>query len=319
MPDHAVFGGCLRSDIPFPELRSAAGTDPDWILRLSTESASTSLGEYLGQDWVDAGVEVRAFKHDGGFRLAYDDTGVFDVSSSGHEISWAQPPDCSLDAARLDILGRVLATALHASGTLCLHGSGVSISRRGIGFLAPKFSGKSTLAFALTAAGATLLTDDTLPVDPGPPAMAWPGVHSVRLFDDSAGRLSAAAPSLGDPLAQKHTLSDLHVDRLRYDRVPLDTIYLLTPVAADGREEPVRRIPLAGVESAVAILKHAKIGTLLGRSEAPLLFNRALAVARNVPVYTLEVVRDFDRLGTVVSQVMEWHGTLASAAADASQ
>jgi hypothetical protein len=41
----------------------------------------------------------------------------------------------------------------------------VRVGDRALGFLAPKFHGKSTLAYALVAAGAGSITDDTLPVE----------------------------------------------------------------------------------------------------------------------------------------------------------
>jgi serine kinase of HPr protein (carbohydrate metabolism regulator) len=71
--------------------------------------------------------------------------------------------------------------ALHLQGLLCLHGSGVGIDGSAVAFLANKGAGKSTLATALCAAGATLVTDDMLPVDPRSPVMAWPSMPAVRL------------------------------------------------------------------------------------------------------------------------------------------
>ena len=52
MRDHAIFGGCLRSEIPLPELPLIEGVEPDWIFRLSTGSAPDAT--YLGDDRVDA-------------------------------------------------------------------------------------------------------------------------------------------------------------------------------------------------------------------------------------------------------------------------
>jgi hypothetical protein len=50
-----------------------------------------------------------------------------------------------------------------------------------------------------------------------------------------------------------------------------------------------------------------KAGVLLGGPEATVVLDRAVAVAREVPVYTLHVVRDLNRLADVVAQLVEWH------------
>ncbi|MFI5229274.1 MAG: hypothetical protein ACHQWU_09415, partial [Gemmatimonadales bacterium] len=186
MHRYQAFGGTLQSEITFPELEPSTSTEaPEWRLCVSAaapDGRPPDAGEleFLGEDRVDIDVRVRAYKTPNGYRLSYEDTGTFDISSDGRDIRWVPGSKSSLEAARLDILGRVLALALHAGGQLALHGSGVAVGRQAVGFLAPKFSGKSTLALALVNAGADLLTDDTLPVDLEAVPRAWPGVHSAR-------------------------------------------------------------------------------------------------------------------------------------------
>jgi hypothetical protein len=65
------------------------------------------------------------------------------------------------------------------------------------------------------------------------------------------------------------------------------------------------------VSAAVSLVGHAKIGSLLGRSEAPVLFDRAVRVARAARVYRLELARDFDRISEVVAHLGAWHRTAA--------
>src|SRR5690606_20856569 len=102
--------------------------------------------ELLGAAPVDVGVEVRLFRIPGGFRLTYDDTGSFDVLSEGAEVVWYRVPGVAISAVRTDLLGRVLALALHSAGIYCLHASAVELAGSAVGFMAPKFRGKSTLA-----------------------------------------------------------------------------------------------------------------------------------------------------------------------------
>lgn len=306
MHDLTVFGGCLRSELHFPELR-AATTPPDWTLRVAQDAPSLVGAVPIGEDVVDGEIRVRAFRAGDDFVLDYDDTGTFVIATGGRAISWHPRADASNVAARLDVLGRVLPMALHASGVLTLHGSAVAVGGRAIAFLAPKYHGKSTLAYALVSAGARIVTDDALAVDPGPPAPARPGVHIVRLYSDSASRLGAEA---GDTTAGggKVSLDALPDERRMRASAPLDAIYLLTPVEARQGQPPVRRAAVDSIAGALALVRHAKLGPLLGRSEAPVLFEQAVNVARVVPVFSLSVARDLSRLEDVVTQILAWHG-----------
>lgn len=307
MEHYTIFGGCFHSDIAFPELLPSRACAPDWTLTTLRSAAPSVQAELIGEDTVEGEIQVRAYRTDAGFRLEYDDTGVFDVTSEGAQIVWYAAAGADLDAARLDIIGRVLATALHASHILTLHGSAVAIDGRGIAFLAPKMHGKSTLALALASAGARLLTDDTIPVDAGLPAMIWPGVQTLRLFHDSAERLGPEHIRPEWEQGHKHTLNHLPPERIMVDRVPLAGIYILQPVAAAPETPAVERIPLSDVAAAVTVTRHAKNGALFGKSEAPLLFDRAVAVTQAVPVWNLMVVRDFEKVDDVVRQIFEWH------------
>jgi hypothetical protein len=53
---------------------------------------------------------------------------------------------------------------------------------------------------------------------------------------------------------------------------------------------------------------------VLGGEESAVSFDRAVTVARSVPVYTLDLVRGYERMPEVVAQLFEWHGTPLGAA-----
>ena len=53
-----------------------------------------------------------------------------------------------------------------AEGAVTLHASAVAVDGAAIGFMAPKFHGKSTLAAAMTYVGAHLVSDDALAILP---------------------------------------------------------------------------------------------------------------------------------------------------------
>ena len=314
MNSYQVFGGVLRSELEFPELDPATRTEVDWTLTVTTSPApDVPMGAPLGEDKVDQGVMVRSYATPTGFRLVYDDTGVFDVSAGGREIRWHRPASADLEAGRLDVLGRVLALALHAEGWLSLHGSAVALAEGAVAFLAPKGNGKSTLAFALMRAGGALMTDDTVVVDSGVPATVRPGVQSVRLFRDSADWLSAPVPIAGTSDI-KATFGQRSDDARRLTRAPLAALYLLESVPAGSIAQPLERERLEGPAAVFGLLGQTKIGALLGGAEAPAVFASVVAVAEGSPIYKLRVARDYDRLGSVVERIMAWHGGVGARA-----
>jgi len=311
---YQVFGGVLRSELEFPELDLATRPESDWTLTVTTTPApDLPLGDALGEDKVDHDVMVRSYATPDGFRLVYDDTGVFDVTDRGREIRWHRPESADLEAGRLDVLGRVLALALHASGWLSLHGSAVALADGAVAFLAPKGNGKSTLAFALMRAGAALMTDDTVVIGSGLPATVRPGVQSVRLFRDSADWLSATAPIAGSSDVKK-TFGQISDDARRLTRAPLAALYLLESVPEGTIAEPVERRTLVGPEAVFGLLGQTKIGALLGGAEAPTVFASVVALAEGSAIYKLRVTRDYARLGNVVERIMAWHGGVGTRA-----
>lgn len=299
-----LHGGHLAAELSFPELALAEAGDPDWTLEIASGAPELPEGELLGSDLAEVGVHVRAYRTASGFRLRYDDTGVFDITERGSRIRWYPSGSPREDLVRADVLGRVLAVALHAGRRFTLHGSAVATELGAIAFVAPKQSGKSTLALALAKEGADLMADDMVPVDLGPPALAFPGVQSVRLFRDSARYLgmSSLEASLTD--GDKGVEHEPAVRR-RTIIAPLRAIYVLEP--ADPVAAAVRRESLDPAAAAMALVAHAKVGALLGRTEAPVLLGQATALARVVPVQRLSVARDFDRLPIVVDTILGWH------------
>lgn len=307
MHSYTIFGGSLRSALELPALPASDAPDETWSLRVLDGAAPEPAGTLLGAEEVEPGCTVRMHRQAAGLRLDYDDTGAFDVADGGREITWYRPEGVSVELARLDIIGRVLATALHLGDVLALHGSAVAIEGEAVAFVAPKTFGKSSLALALVNAGARFISDDTLPVEPGPAPVVRPGVDHVRLCSDSATRLLARDARLTAPAARtKLTLPMREQVMDPAARTPLAAVYLLSPAEANARFA-ARRSRLAAVPAALALVRHAKIGGLLGGREAARLLDQATVVARTVPVYLLEVARDLDRLGDAAGIVMGWH------------
>lgn len=302
---YRLFGGILSSDVEFPELELCDSGEARWALRADEGQPPQPDGMLLGDDKVTGDIRVRLYRREDGFRIQFDDTGSFDISADGGTIRWYRPEDVRLADVRADLTGRILAAALHAAGTLSLHASAVVLGDRAIGLIGPKRHGKSTLSLALVSAGGALLTDDTFPVEIGAEVRGLPGLHAARLWEDSASRVGLGQVIPAEP-GGKLIYSHLPADSISHDPAPLAALYLLSPIPPVEGEAAVRRTRLPSIQSALAMIGHAKLAPLL-QGEVGELLNAATRLTNRVPVYRLEVMRDLDRLSEVTATLRSWH------------
>lgn len=305
---YAVYGACLASAMTFPELRPADSAAPRWTFDTTPALAPMHDARELGADRIYGDVHARLHSHGGGHRIQVDDTGSFDLSADRRRIVWEEREESWPDFVRAHLIGRVLATALYLDGLLPLHASAVETPAGVIAFLAPKGFGKSSLALALNAAAAPLVTDDTLPVELGEPPLAWPGVHSLRVHEDAITALGIAVPTI-ETREGKRIVSALAPDRLMTARAPLAALYLLDPAAADA--VAVTRTPMPAMLAAIGIVAHVKIGRMLGPAAAGPMLERAASITHLVPVFRLHAPRDLARLPETARTILSWHGAPA--------
>jgi hypothetical protein len=306
MPIYSVFGRGLDSELVFPQLEGTATEACEWTLEVVAAAPPLAPTAVLGEDVVYGDVKVRCFRTAEGYALVYDDTGRFDVSHDGSRIRWLKPNESAEDAARIDVVGRVLALALHASGTLSLHASAVSVGGEGIAFLAPKYHGKSTLTAAMLTAGARLISDDVVAVGAGDPPRLLPGVHHLRLWPDTA-RAIAVEGTVDLQPSTKLLVSRLPDASLERAAVPFVAVYCLVPGRTASDEPPVRRERMTEIAATIELVRNAKLAPLLRYEDAGKAFSAAVAVARQVPLFELLVQRDLDRLPEVVATIAAWH------------
>jgi hypothetical protein len=313
-----LFGGCLRSQLEFPDLTPLPfRADPDWELSVDLTAPPAPI-ELLGSRMIAPEWVFRYYRVKDGLRLEYGRTGSYDILSGGRRIVWyreSDPEDVShlLEMARAIVLGPVMAVALDQAGKLCLHGSAVAIGAGAVAFLAPKFHGKSTLALSLTAAGARLITDDLVAIEPGSVPLVLPGVHSVRLMDDIAALLGPWFSGATMHAGFKQTLTNLPERGLAWEPARLTAIYVLTPMSKLEDNRPAARDILPPARAAASLALQKKLtDELTGYSDAGSVLARISSVASTVPVYSLRIVRDLERLPDVVREIMAWHGETVS-------
>lgn len=309
MRDYRLFGGILRSEMTLPGLPDGEpdATGPaDWTVTVAPGAAPEPPAPPLGEDRVtpDARVRLHRDGDDGAFLLAFDDTGVFRLSPDGSRIRWTPYDDVSVEDARLDLLGRVVPFALHLRGLFVLHASAVATDDGAVALVGPKGRGKSTLAHALVRRGATLLTDDALPVRADPEPVVWPGVRRLRLRPDVA----ASMPPPEERATRRRGRTEVGFqdeDPVAGELpVPLRRIYLLDPRPADGDGPLVRCEPITGPRATAALLGQAKLGPLLEPWAAGELLRQTTAIVRGLAVRRLEIVRDLDLLDEVAGFVL---------------
>lgn len=298
----------MRSELEFPELSAAREClTPDWTLRIEPNAPQpidcVLTGEKrLGEE------RYRLYRGAEGFRLEYSHAGTFDISVDGARIVWYYDESVVLELARSIVLGPAIALALELSGSLCLHGSAVTICGRAVAFVGPKYFGKSTLATALTAAGGQLIGDDLLVVSPTPPATVRPGVASVRLWPDIVTTLPLM--HVCDTLIPgvKTTATGFMAEALAQSQSLLGAIYVLTPFTpTDAELRPAWRTRLAATEATIALAHQTKLpDSLIGLHGAGAQLSMAASVATQIPVSRLHIVRDVARLDEVVRLIIEW-------------
>jgi hypothetical protein len=304
---YTVFGGVLSSELEFPELAIAEqGVRATWTLQVEHSAPLDTDLTALGDRQL--GIEsYRLWRTPLGLRLEYSHAGHFDISTDGSRITWYYHAGALPELVRSIVLGPALALALELAGFLCLHGSAVVVGNQGVVFLGPKHHGKSTIASALTLAGARLMGDDLVAVAPGPPAIIRPGVASVRLWGDTVKALPMNGICESLIPGVKTTATGFADHALMHEQAPLAGIYVLAP-ADKAREATCQRTRLGPTEAAIALAHQTKLAdSLIGMRAAGAQLAAAAAVAATVPVYALSVARDLARLPELVEQVFAWH------------
>lgn len=308
---YRAFGRVVESDHPLAELHEVApdGNPAAWRLMIADGSPPEVAGATrIGTEEIAYGATVSLdLLRAGEYRLTYSDTGTFDLSAPTGEMRWWPSGTCDYDLASMDILGRVMATMLHAEGAVTLHASAVAIEGAAIGFMAPKFTGKSTLAAALTYEGAQLVSDDALAILPGSPIRVVPGVPSVRLREESAAHFPRTRELRAPDLPRWRVVDTMQGEQVASQPLPLAALYVIASKMPAEASAPARRVPLGSIDAIVALSHFAKMGALLGDREGQRHVSRVVDVVASVPVYTLELVRDLQQLHAASHAIAAWH------------
>lgn len=319
MPDYFVFGNCLRSELPFPELAESRGREPKWTLKLAG-LPSDAGGELLSDSQLSSTCRIRISRHNGRLRFFHSCGGTFELSPDGSEILFDAERATDTNAARADLVARLLLMYANHEDVTWLHGSAVRIGESAIAFVGPSGAGKSTLAVALAKAGAKHICDDALPIEQGDPPMIWASDHIIRLRSDSKSRLASRAEAVRRESDGKfvvtHDAIRLGVGSDRSlpsaeSRAPLAALYLLAPFAPQPSQTSKSLITRRLIPPRMAVpllIQHLKLGAMV-RPEYPAITMHQLgAIVASVPVFELRIARSWSAIDASVTQIIDWHG-----------
>jgi energy-coupling factor transporter ATP-binding protein EcfA2 len=324
MPDYFIFGGCLRSELRFPELTETRGRVPDWTLRLGSLS-KMGEGDVLSDVELSPSCRVRLSRGDGSLRYSHSCAGSFEIFAAGTRILFEPAPGGDLGIARTDFITRVLLYCVDRARVTWLHGSAVRIGTKAVAFLGQSGAGKSTLALALARSGCEHICDDTLPVEAGVQSVVWPSDHIIRLRSDTRGRLASCAHATRRESDGKFILTGgafnpgeltLASNAPGAGRTALSALYLLTPPIGSGSRDSVVRRNVGPTSAVHRLMQHLKLDPTVGPDDPARLVRQLGTIVSSTPVFELTVSRDWARIEEVVGRLMAWHadGSISVAA-----
>jgi hypothetical protein len=205
------------------------------------------------------------------------------------------------------LLGPVFAYWLERRGMPALHASAVAVDRRAAAFLSTHGAGKSGLAAALMRAGASLLTDDVLPLEERNGAfLGRPGYPQMRMWPDEATWFLGGCDGL--PLVHPN-ISKRRVPvgpdgfgTFCDDPLPLACLYL--PDRQPGGDAPIEIREVSPRDALIELLRQSFTPRLVEAAGLqPARFDLLSRLVLQVPVKRLRYPSGFDRLPGVAEAV----------------
>lgn len=252
-------------------------------------------------DWLR--IERTEFGH----RYDFPELAVFAAHSQSNRIVGYPAVGTEVSTLRHLLLDQVFPLHFAAQGHTVLHGSSVSVGPPGdqisIIFLGPSGAGKSSMAAGCWMAGGQLLADDFCLITPGPRPGVMPALVGVRLWGDTASKITTAAQRFR--VAQFHAKQRLIPAAGPTDPkspVPIGALVMLGP-----RLEPNHPAQLERTSAAAAmmqIVEHSHRVDVTSREANKETLDAAAHIVETVPTFTLRVPASLDALEATCLAVM---------------
>ena len=209
----------------------------------------------------------------------------FEIDGSGRQVTYYRDP-ANRDLVPILIAGSLVAYLLSSAGRLVLHASAVEVDGAALAFVGFSGQGKTTMATILCAEGYPLVTDDLLPVDPGPEGVTCaPGGIELRVREKVEALLErfSSGRVRGRTLDDRHSVAPLATSA---ERLPLGALVIPWPDRT-ANTVSARRLPPG--EAALLLARCQRIEGWTASSQLRAQFNSISTVVASVPVLEMHV------------------------------
>jgi hypothetical protein len=264
------------------------------------------------------GLDMTVHRGVSGARIWHRGVGTCHVHPDARRVDIYPEPDTDERLLGLLLAGQVTVFVLHQLGLPTLHASAAVTERGAVAFLGPKGQGKSTMVAAFLHRGATLLTDDVLPLRVEPSgAFGSPSLPIMKLWQQTVDGTLGLSETLPELMAnyEKKLLRLEGRYAFATDAAPLRAFYLLNrfDAAAAGTTEVTSR-RLAGRDAIAAIRSQLSPGAFLSVAEEARLLPFYARLVSLAPVSILNFPTGFLNQQAVYEYVMQDVAALASGA-----
>ena len=287
---YQMYGMRVASELLLHQDRVVDGGGPPDVVLTVGESRSVPTTEPGGLRLAHAvdndGTRYYSFarRDDGSYVLRWYGICDFEVSADLSAVVLHLDPSADAGFASVLASGTLIAFLIMMGGAPLLHASAVEIEGQALALAFVGFSGmgKSTMATIMCAAGAGLITDDTLRLDlEGGAVRCHLGATETRLRPSAAELTTAVATGTGHRRTSDNR-DALRVPAAQTERLPLAAIVIPQPVKHTD-EVAVER--LRGVD---ALLMLSRFPRIVGWEEPTALqrqFEFVADIVERVPVY----------------------------------
>jgi hypothetical protein len=310
---YSMYGCTVRSAVPLPlaPRPELEGDEPAWVFNRAEPGRPPPDpdGPLVARQRCEHGsVNVAISRGPGGTWFWHRALGTCHVSPDARRVDVYPAPGADEALLGLLLAGQVSTFILHRLGYPCLHASAVVVGDGAVAFLGPKGQGKSTMAAAFLRRGATLLTDDALPLEATDSGVfGSPGLAMMKLWPEAAeGTLATGTelPCLAANL-EKRLLAIGGRFPFAETAARIRGIYVLDrydPCAAGRNDCRVRT--MGGREGLAALIAQTSAGSFLQPDEVAALLPLYARLAAQAPVRVLSYPSGFEHQAAVHAAVL---------------
>jgi hypothetical protein len=285
---YQLYGLRIASELPLHQDRVLDDERPPDVVLTVGESRPVPTAEPAGLRFADVvdddGTRYYSFVQlaDRSYVLRCYRIGDFEVSADLSTVVLYLDPDADPGLASVLATGTLLAFLILVGGSPLLHASCVEIDGRALAFVGFSGMGKSTVATIMCAAGALLITDDSLRLDlEGGDVRCFLGATEARLRTPAA-EIAAAFAAATSARRTSDNRDAVPLPAAQIERLPLAAIVVPQPVKHTD-EVVVER--LRGVD---ALLMLSRFPRIVGWEEPTVIqrqFEFLADIVERVPVY----------------------------------